>query len=62
MQELHSMDEIPAFQSEGKAASFRDTHGIGPEILDQMGPLPDDLLPAPRGRKRLDGEAEDAEP
>lgn len=49
--EINSLDEIPDFASEAEEAEFWGTHGLGPALLDQMGPL-DDVLPRARPRTR----------
>ena len=49
--EINSLDEIPDFTSEAEEAEFWSTHGLGDELLDQMGPL-DDVLPPARPRTR----------
>ncbi len=49
--EINSLDEIPDFASEAEEAEFWATHGLGPALLDQMGPL-DNVLPRARPRTR----------
>jgi hypothetical protein len=48
---IHDWSEVPDFESEAEEAAFWGTHGLGPALLDQMGPL-DDVLPPPRLRRR----------
>lgn len=48
MQEIHSWDEVPAFQNEDEEHEFWSTHSLGEEILEQMGPIPEGVLPPPR--------------
>ena len=45
MQEIHSFDDVPEFTSEDDEAAFWSSHSLGREILDQMGPLSDNLVP-----------------
>jgi len=40
-----SFADVPPFQSEEEEHRFWSTHSFGPEILDQMEPVPDDELP-----------------
>src|SRR5579859_3683740 len=47
---IHSLDEIPSFASEDEEFEYWATHRFGPEILDQMGPLPDEVRPRRRER------------
>jgi hypothetical protein len=49
---VHSWDEVPDFQSEAEEAEFWATHGLGPELLDAMRPVPEGELPPPRPRTR----------
>ena len=49
--EVRSWDDVPEFANEAEEAKFWSTHGLGEEILDQMGPL-DDVLPPARPRTR----------
>jgi hypothetical protein len=48
---INDWSEVPEFASEAEEAEFWGTHGLGPALLDQMGPL-DDVLPPPRPRRR----------
>lgn len=48
MQQIHSFDEVPDFQNEDEEDEFWSTHDLGQEILDQMAPPPEGLLPPPR--------------
>jgi hypothetical protein len=48
---VNDWSEVPDFESEAEEAAFWGTHGLGPTLLDQMGPL-DDVLPPPRRRRR----------
>lgn len=43
---IHSVDEIPDFQSEAEMAEFWDTHEVSDEMLAQAERLPDDVLAA----------------
>src|SRR5215467_14223796 len=49
---IHSWDEVPDFASEAEEADWWGSHELGPELLDQMGPPPEGLLPPPRERTR----------
>jgi hypothetical protein len=42
---LRSMDDVPEFENEDQEAEFWATHELSDEIIDQMGPPPDGLLP-----------------
>ncbi len=48
MQEIHSLDEIPDFPTEAEEAEFWATHCLGDELLEQMEPVPEEMLPPPR--------------
>ncbi|MEJ7842565.1 MAG: CopG family antitoxin [Rubrobacter sp.] len=52
MKEISSLEEIPDFKSEEEEAEFWATHSLGDEILDKMGPVPEDELPPVRPRTR----------
>ena len=55
-------DQIPSFVNESDEAAFWSTHELGEEILDQMVPLGDDVLPTPdRPRTRPLGVRFDAD-
>ena len=43
--EIHSWDEVPEFASETEEAEFWSTHCLGDEILAEMTPIPEDVLP-----------------
>ncbi len=45
---VHSLDEIPDFHDENEEFEYWAGHRFGPEILDQMGSLPDDARPQPQ--------------
>ena len=51
MTTVHSFDEVPAFQSEAEEAAFWSTHQLGPSIIDQMGPIPEDEIATDPTRK-----------
>jgi hypothetical protein len=51
MPEIQSFEEVPSFATEAEEAEYWATHSLGQSALDQMEPLPDDLLPTrPRTR------------
>ena len=50
--EIQSWDEVPAFQTEAEEADFWATHTLSDGLLDEMGPIGDDVLPPARGRTR----------
>jgi hypothetical protein len=52
MKVLRSMDDVPEFENEDQEAEFWATHELGDEIIDQMGPPPDGLLPPPDSHPR----------
>jgi hypothetical protein len=52
LKEIQSLDEIPSFASEEEEAEFWATHSLGEELLDQMEPIPDGVLPPPRSRTK----------
>lgn len=52
MKVIHSFDDVPPFATEQEEADFWSTHELGDEILAQMGPLPDGVLPSPRARTK----------
>lgn len=54
MQVVRSWDEVPDFKTEDEEAEFWATHDLGEEILEQMGPIPEGVLPPPRSRGRGD--------
>ncbi len=45
-------EDVPGFATEAEEADFWATHRLSDELLDQMGPVPDDVLPPPRPRTR----------
>jgi hypothetical protein len=47
---IHSYDELPNFKSEDEEAQFWAAHTLDEELLDQMEPVPDGLLPPTRAR------------
>ncbi|MHB8573744.1 MAG: CopG family antitoxin [Dehalococcoidia bacterium] len=47
---IRSLDEIPSFATEAEETDYWGTHGFSDEILDQMGPLPADVLLPTRTR------------
>lgn len=47
---IHSLNEIPAFADEAEEFEFWATHELGDEVIDPMGPLPEDVLPRARTR------------
>lgn len=49
---VESLEEIPEFQSEAEEADWWATHRLGESLLEEMGPLPDSVLPRPRPRTR----------
>ena len=49
MQEIHSLEEIPAFKNEAEEADFWATHSLGEELLERMEPIPEEILP-PRAK------------
>lgn len=48
MKEVQSPDDIPQFSSEAEEAEFWATHSLGEWFLDQMEPMPKDMLPSVR--------------
>lgn len=42
-------EDVPEFATEAEEAAFWAEHELGEDILADMGPPPDDLLPPPRG-------------
>lgn len=50
MKEVQSSGEIPQFASEAEEAEFWATHSLGEAFLDQMEPMPEDVLPPTRPR------------
>ncbi len=50
--EVHSWDEVPEFASEADESEFWATHGLGPELLARMQPVPEGELPPSRPRTR----------
>jgi hypothetical protein len=49
---IHSVDEIPTFDSEAGEAAFWTTHEIGDDLWEQLPVVPDDELPPARPRTR----------
>lgn len=48
---VRALEDVPAFASEAEEAQFWATHSLGEEVLQQMGPLPESLIPTrPRTR------------
>lgn len=48
MIEIHSFSEIPKFQIEAEEAEFWASHCMSDELLEQMKPILEDVLPPPR--------------
>ena len=48
---IHSLDEIPKFDSEAEEAAFWDTHEFSDELWDSL-PSAEDALPPPRPRTK----------
>ena len=46
--EVHTLSEIPEAMAEDEEAEFWASHSLGEELLDQMEPVPEGLLPPPR--------------
>ena len=53
-QEVHSWTQVPRFSSEAEEAEWWQTHSLGQELLDEMGPVPlsEDEASQPRPRTR----------
>ena len=51
LKQVDRLDEIPEFQTEAEEAEFWSTHRFSDRMLEQMQPLPADLLPPPRPRR-----------
>ncbi len=49
---IASLDEIPVFATEQHEAEYWRTHSFSEELLDQMAPVGDDVLPPARPRTR----------
>ena len=49
---VRGWDEVPTFATEAEEAAFWDTHELGNELLEQMGPERDPRLPPPRPRTK----------
>jgi CopG antitoxin of type II toxin-antitoxin system len=47
---IHSLEDIPSFASEDEEAAFWSTHELSEELLANMGPIDDKVLPPPRTR------------
>ncbi|GAB5601481.1 CopG family antitoxin [Thermus sp. FJN-A] len=52
MRKVHSLEEIPEFASEEEESRFWAEHGLGEELLAEMAPPPEGLLPPARPRTR----------
>lgn len=52
MKIVHQWEDVPAFSSEAEEAEYWATHDLGDELLAQMGPVPPDVLPSERPRRR----------
>lgn len=52
LKKVHSLEEIPVFASEAEEARFWAEHGLGEELLEEMTPPPEGLLPTARPRTR----------
>jgi len=50
---IQRLEEIPPFASEAEEAEFWSTHSFGEALLEQMKPLPQDVLP-PRREHQLE--------
>jgi Protein of unknown function (DUF2281) len=50
LMEIHQWEEVPDFKSEAEEADFWSTHCLGDELLEQMEPLPEGILPLPRSQ------------
>jgi predicted DNA binding CopG/RHH family protein len=48
MKRIHSLAEIPRFETEAEEVEFWETHCLGDELLAQMGPIPEDEVPIRR--------------
>jgi hypothetical protein len=46
--EIHNLVEIPEFKTEAEEADFWATHSLGEELLEQMKPIPEGILPPSR--------------
>ena len=51
-QVIHSLDEIPVFQSEDEERAFWAAHEVSDELAAAAEPIPDDELPPVRSRTR----------
>jgi hypothetical protein len=49
---IHSFEQVPDFASEAEERAFWDSHDLGDDLVQQMEPVPDGILPAPRARTR----------
>lgn len=49
---VRSWEEVPTFATEAEEAAFWDTHELGDELLERMGPGRDPRLPPPRPRTK----------
>jgi hypothetical protein len=52
MDVVERWEQVPAFATEAEEAAYWDTHELGDEILSQMGPMDEDVLPPARPRTR----------
>src|SRR2546429_8798652 len=52
MQIVERLEDIPAFTGEDEEHRYWETHSLGDAILNQMGPVGDDVLPSPRPRTK----------
>lgn len=50
--EIHNWDEVSDFHSEAEEAAFWSNHCLGDEILAEMTPVPEDILPPPRRQEQ----------
>jgi len=49
---VENLDDVPDFSSEAEEVEYWDTHELGGEALEKMGPLDDILGPPDRTRQR----------
>ena len=52
MRVVESWDQVPPFTSEEDEATYWATHELGQGLLDEMGPVENDVLPPPRPRTK----------